>query len=155
MKSIKFRPLRYVKKSKKIVVASYAQWKNIKSYDYGCMPFELILNTDFRYMDANSYVYNHKGENLFWHDINIESIITVETNDDYQKKYWKTCTGYYSVSGLDCDGVPVFTNGTTLNISNLRDLNEIDKYEPLDVKTVVKWLWWFIYELKNCNVIKK
>ena len=43
MKTITFRPLRRIKKTGKIVVASYMQWRKVKTADYS--KFKLVVDT--------------------------------------------------------------------------------------------------------------
>lgn len=64
MKTITFTPLRLIKKSGKITVSSYMQWRKIKSADYS--QFILALNYSYKAFKDTDYVYNHKGEQLFW-----------------------------------------------------------------------------------------
>src|SRR5690606_11615957 len=68
MKTIKFRPLRRIKKTGKITVASYMQWRNLMTADY--REFNLILSEEHKAFPKDEYVYNHKGEVLFFFDYN-------------------------------------------------------------------------------------
>jgi len=148
MKTINFRPLRLEKKSGLIKVASYQQWRKIKTADYN----QFVLNIDDAYKSfpENAQVYNHKGKELFWHDYNPESIRLINnlTIGEADRHYgnWKTSYNMYSSKGLDCDGVPIFSHQT---IDSIWDKKELDKYEPLTVKTVKFWFGWFLYNLNN------
>lgn len=148
MKEIKFRPLRKLKNGK-ICVASYAQWRKIKVADYE--PFKLIIDTSYRSMDADKYVYNHKLENLFFSNLKPNDIrVAKKSNDINNYKNWK-CGKMYFVDGLDVDGVPVFTNGTSLNLS-VFPIEKIEDYIPLTVRVVNLWFGWFLYQLENVEL---
>lgn len=153
MKTIKFKPLRKVKKTGKIVVASYSQWRKIKTADY--YDFELIINEDFKNFNDNELVHNHKGENLFWLHYNPEEIPTVNHlqviyDENEYPKMWRTVYGMYSCKGLDVDGVPTFTNLTLNELGKYK--GSIIDYEPLTVKDVKYWFGWFIYNLDNAQL---
>ena len=101
MKTIKFRPLRRIKKTGKITVASYMQWRKVKTADYS--QFKLIVNQEYKTFDKDELVYDHKGENLFWRHYNPEEIPLFE---NHNQKTWKTDYDMYCAKGLDVDGVP-------------------------------------------------
>jgi hypothetical protein len=151
MKSIAFRPLRRVKKSGKIVVASYMQWRKVKTADYS--KFELIMNDEYKGMPDGEYVHDHNGENLFWRHYNPEDIPMLNEyalEDGERPPYppmWRTKWGMYSAKGLDCDGVPAFSHYTSNGIV-IMDCGLVD-FEPLTVATVRWWLGWFLFNLKN------
>lgn len=48
MRTIKFRPLRVIKKTGKITVASYMQWRKVMTADYN--QFNLIISDDHKKM---------------------------------------------------------------------------------------------------------
>jgi len=152
MKTIIFRPLRRIKKTGKITVASYMQWRKVKTADYS--NFKLIINDEYKAFRKDELVYNHNGENLFWRHYNPEEIPMLNRYnlvDGEQPPYppmWKTDYGMYSAKGLDCDGVPTFSHGTANEIvkDHTRNLNE---YTPLTVKIVRWWFGWYLYQLQN------
>lgn len=150
-KTIYFRPLRRIKKTGKITVASYLQWRKVKVADYG--DFVLALDEEYKSLPGNEMVYNHKGENLFWRNYNPDEIPTLNEyalNDGEQPPYppmWKTHYNFYSAKGLDCDGVPAFSHETANSIYNSKA--NMEDYEPLTVDTVRWWLGWFLWQLKN------
>lgn len=150
MRTIIFRPLRRIKKTGKITIASYMQWRKIKTADYS--NFKLVIDTEYKTLPLDEYVFNHKGENLFWWDYNPEKIPTITGHElkDGERFYpdqWKTTYDMYSAKGLDCDGVPTFSHYTANKIiNNNPDLTE---FEPLTVATVTKWFGWFLYKLQN------
>jgi hypothetical protein len=152
MKTIKFRPLRFEKKSGLIKVASYPQWRKVKTADYDI--FRLDIDNTYKSFNPDAQVYNHKGEELFFYDYNPEDIKDVESGmaiGECDQRYGNWKTSYmYSCKGLDCDGVPVFSQNT---IEAIWRNKELDKYEPLTVKTVRLWLGWFLYNLNNCLLI--
>lgn len=157
MKKILFRPLRKVKKTGRIVVASYMQWRKVKIADYN--EFTLIVNEEYKGFGKDELVYNHNGENLFWRHYNPEEIPMINHYalvDGERPPYppmWRSESGAYSAKGLDCDGVPAFSHGTADNIYNSRaDMNDI---EPLTVGVVSWWFGWFLYNLNNSRLLAK
>lgn len=174
MKEIVFRPLRRIKKTGKIAVASYMQWRKIKTADYS--NFKLIVNDEYKTFPKGELVYNHNGENLFWKDFDPEKIpylppyILMDENYEYPKQ-WRTNydMGYcdvFSARGLDCSGVPTFSHGTqhNLTIGNMHNytleeagevLSPMSEYELLTVGVVVKWFGWFLYNLENNKLTYK
>src|ERR1700728_4561579 len=72
MKEIKIRPLRRIKKTGKICVASYMSWYKVKCADYS--KFSLTVDNEYKSFPLDEYVYNHKGERLFWRDYNPSDI---------------------------------------------------------------------------------
>ncbi len=153
-REIVFRPLRLIKKTGKITVASYIQWRKVKTADYN--EFNLVINDEYKTFPKDKYVYDYNGENLFWRHYNPEEIPLLnryELNDGERPPYppmWKTENGNYSAKGLDCDGVPTFSHFTAKEIVNQnRDMTE---FEPLTVEIVNWWFGWFLYQLKNSNL---
>jgi hypothetical protein len=153
MKTITFRPLRRIKKTGKITVASYMQWRKVKTADYS--KFKLIVSDEYKSFPKDELVYNHNGENLFWRNYNPEEEIQMLNEyalvDGEQPPYprmWKTDWGMYSAKGLDCDGVPAFSHETANEIvkDHTRNLND---YSPLTVEVVNWWFGWFLYQLQN------
>jgi hypothetical protein len=154
MKTIKFRPLRRIKKTGKIVVSSYGLWRQIKSADSST--FNLIIDETFKTFPKNELVYNHLGENLFWRHFNPEEIELI--NDyvlvDGEKQYpkmWKTDYGMYCAKGLDVDGVPCFSHGDTNEIIN--SMADVGEFNPLTVGVVRWWFNWFVNNLENAKFI--
>lgn len=169
MKTITFRPLRYNKKLGKIIVASYMQWRKVKTADYNV--FSLIVNDEYnRYADTE-LVYNHKGEQLFWNikhpdDMPIfEGSGIVDFEEWMQKKEAFSAThespyilrgkgsDAYITGSLDCDGVPTFSHKTANEISiGYNSYDKINEFEPLTVKVVKDWFGWFLYQLQNSKL---
>lgn len=149
-KAIRFRPLRRMK-NKKIVVASYMQWRRIKTADYN--KFTLIVDDEYKSFPDAEQVYNHKGEHLFWRHYNPEEIPMLNRyalSDGEQPPYpemWKTDYGMYSAKGLDCDGVPTFSHGTAENIYNGK--SDLKGFEPLTAGVVKWWFGWFLWNINN------
>lgn len=157
MKTITFRPLRFNKKMGKIIVASYMQWRKVKTADYN--KFNLVIDNEYKNMRSNEYVYNHEGEQLFFFTYNpnelpifsypfpfnftdvlkIDGIYTIGNRSTY-----------YTARGIDIDGVPTFTHHTANKVA--RDYRDMNQFEPLTVAMVVKWLGWFLYQLENSNL---
>jgi hypothetical protein len=171
MKTITFRPLRRIKKTGKITVASYMQWRKVKTADYN--NFKLVVNEEYKTFSKDELVYDHNGENLFWKDFDPEQIpylppyILMGENYEYPKR-WRTnhdlgCGDSYSARGLDCSGVPTFSHGTQQNLTignvynyTLEEVGEVLKpmseYELLTVGVVTKWIGWFLWKLDNANI---
>lgn len=158
MKQITFRPLRRIKKTGKIAVASYMQWRKVKTADYN--QFQLTIDEEYKLLPPDEYVYNHEGENLFWLDFDPEQIpdYKYDGNGEYPQQFrvrsmnW---TGgkqyfYYGADGLDCDGVPTFTHYTQNHVA--QSFADMTKFEPLTVGIVVKWFGWFLYQLENSKL---
>jgi hypothetical protein len=151
MKIITFRPLRKIKKTGKITVASYMQWRKVKTADRN--KFKLIISDEYKAFTSSELVYNHNGENLFWRHYNPEEIPVLNDYaliDGEQPPYppmWKTYYGMYSAKGLDCEGVPTFSHGTSDNIYNSKA--DMKGFEPLTVEIVRWWFGWFLYQLEN------
>ncbi len=170
-REIVFRPLRLIKKTGKITVASYTQWSKVKTADYN--EFNLVINDEYKAFSKDELVYNHNGENLFWKDFDPDKIpylppyILREENYEYPKQ-WRTNynMGYsdsFCARGLDCSGIPTFSHGTAQNLTNgnirnytleevVEVLNPMNEYELLTVGVVVKWFGWFLYQLQNSNL---
>ncbi len=153
MKKITFRPLRRIRKTGKITVASYMQWRKVKTADYS--NFILVVNDEYKSFDKDAFVYDHNGEQLFWRNYNPEEIPTLNRYaliDGQQPPYppmWKSEWGSYSANGLDCDGVPTFSHGTAKSIVNHYKLESVQEFKPLTVEIVTWWFGWFLYQLKN------
>lgn len=164
MKTITFRPLRLVRKSGKIVVASYPKWNQVKTADYHCNKFNLIIDDEYKTFPGDCNVFDHTGEHLFWRDFNPSDItifdsgaLSVNEMRQINPRYairW-SCTGNvsYSVVGLDCLGTPTFSHGTIKNITS--GAADVRPYELLTVDMVRKWFGWFLYNLENSLIERK
>ncbi len=154
MKTIVFRLLRRIKKTGKITVASYPQWRKIKTADYN--KFRLVVNVEYKSFPKDERVYNHKGEHLFWIHYNPEEIPMLNRHalvNGEQPPYpemWKTDYSF-SAKGLDCDGVPAFSHGTAESIYNNK--SDMADFQPLTVEMVNYWFGWFLYRLENSETV--
>ncbi len=165
MKYIVFRPLRRIKKTGKITVASYAQWNKVRTADYAA--FLLTIDNEYAAMPPDEHVYNHEGKPLFWRDFNPADIpvytpaelrvFEISISDLHRRPAhygmkWSdnTPTVNYCVKGLDCQGTPFFSHLTIDFVAE--HLKEYAEYEPLTVGMVVKWLGWFLYQLQNTSL---
>ena len=154
MKTITFRPLRRIKKTGKITVASYMQWRKVKTADYN--KFVLIINNQYRSFPKDELVYDHNGENLFWRHFNPEEIPMLNDYaliDGERPTYppmWRTSDGVYAAKCLDCDGVPTFSHQKANSIYDFKDMAY---FEPLTVEIVTWWFGWFLYQLKNNELV--
>ena len=158
MKTITFRPLRRIKKTGKIVVASYIQWRKVKTADYS--KFKLVVDTEYKSMIESEYVYNHTGEQLFFFTYNPDEIPIYNQTGildiDLQPiptpwaiKWIDSNKMFYSCKGVDCDGVPAFAHYTA---NHCCDYDDINQFEPLTVGMVTKWFGWFLYQLENSEL---
>lgn len=163
MKTIIFRPIRIVKKTGKIVVASYSQWYSVKNADRDKL--NLVIDPTYRELREDAPVYNHNGENLFWRDYDPEEIPIFDsplpmTWDEIKEIYPRFAIRYHPVlnpsfcaQGLDCDGTPTFSHGTIKHISNgYRDMSGFDL---LTVGIVSKWFGWWLMNLRNATITAK
>mgnify|MGYP003521417859 CR=1 FL=1 len=140
------------------------QWRKIKSNDYGTL--NLIIDNSYKSMNDSEYVYNSKGEQLFWYNhiepeklplnyFDIESAVSVfgeYIREHFKGEEWKLTEplgkGFHtSVKGFDCDGVPVFSHYSADYIGT--HYTDIDAFEPLTVGMVKLWFGWFLYQLEN------
>lgn len=163
MKDIAFRPLRRIKKTGKVCVASYMQWRKVKTADYN--KFNLKISNDHREMPDDEFVYNHEGEQLFWYNhnnpeslpknhVDIQSIIARSNCDprEFEGEEWKFTEPsgigfHWSVDGFDCDGVPVFSHYSSDYLAT--HYSDMSKFEPLTVGMVKLWFGWFLLQLEN------
>lgn len=156
MKSITFRPLRRIKKTGKITVASYMGWHKVMTADYG--KFNLVIDDEYKRLPNDEFVYNHNGEQLFFFDYNpvdipvynSETMNLLELHES-NKPYgiiWQgmSCHVNYVARGMDCSGCPTFSYHTAELCEKYSDITQ---FEPLTVRTVVKWFGWFLYQLNN------
>ena len=157
MKTLVFRPLRRVKKTGKIVVASYSQWRGVMTADYN--KFNLIIDNEYQLLPKDEFVYNHKGELLFWFNINPADIPVFTYNrlmdsEKIRREYqwygtlWEQGQHVnYMGPGLDCSGVPCFSH---YNQERAADpYFNPNEFDPLIVKTVIHWHGWFLLQLNN------
>lgn len=156
MRTITFRPLRRIKKTGKITVASYLQWNKVRCANNE--PHELVVNPEYRqFKDHEEYVYNHEGELLYFYKYNPNDIPVVPSSqlDFAHSMYRVRCidfNGFYSYSGIgiDCEGTPTFSHFTADYLgTHSYDPND---FEPLTVGKVLQWYEWFIYRLDKANI---
>lgn len=151
METITFRPLRQVKKTGKISVASYLSWRKVKNFDVS-VGGAIIIDTSYKGFSLSDLVHNHKGENLFWRDYNPNEIKQVwDIEDIHNSDMWVTDFNMYSAKGLDVDGVPTFSHFTSQKIASGYD--DVSEFEPLTVEQVNFWLGWFLHNLENSKLI--
>lgn len=162
MQTVTFCPLGRVKKTGKIVVAAYPQWRRILMADYAA--FVLAINREYAGLPADEQVYNHAGQPLFWRDFDPEQIPVFEFNvlfdlaainaahPSYAIRWSPGGRINYSCSRLhlDADGVPAFSHYTIGHLAE--QLAAFAEYEPLTVGIMVKWFGWFIYKLENVRL---
>lgn len=169
MKTVKFRPLRVIKKTGKVTVASYLQWYKVSCADYN--KFNLVIDAEYRSINDDELVYDHEGELLFWHINSPDTIPIFDSRsivgfDEWQQKvtefrknnkYYieltRSGSTWYHICGCDCNGVPCFTHKSADQISNsYNNYVSIDEFEPLTAGVVKNWYAWFLCQLKNANI---
>ncbi len=170
MKTIKFRPLRVIKKTGKIVVASYMQWNNIRCGNYS--KFNLIVDNEYEQMNKSDFVYNHEGKQLYHFNYNpwevfeyYGSCIAEGFDWDYMRETYKDFIlvstdregkqyKSYHIRGADCAGTPSFTHYDEDRITTDDTWNYYgaDAFEAVTVGYVITWLGWFLYQLENSNL---
>lgn len=162
MKAITFRPLRRIKKTGRVVIASYSQWRRVFTADYA--QFQLAIEREYEGMPGEEHVFNHEGQPLFWRDFDPAQIPVFEHNVLFDLGDIQAAHPSYAIRwspegrinysccrlGLDCDGVPTFSHHTIDYVAE--HLAAYAEYEPLTVATVVKWFGWFVYQLENVRL---
>lgn len=163
MKTVAFRPLRRVKKLNKIVVSSYSLWYRVMTADYH--KFNLIIDEEYKTFPPDEFVYNNKGELLYWFNVNPADIPVYTYNRllDFDKiraehKWYGTLweQGHhvnYMGPGLDAVGTPTFSHLTQERIAD--PYYNLDEIEVLTVATVRHWFGWFLLNLNNSYLQKK
>jgi len=169
MRSITFRPLRRIKKTGKIVIASYMGWRKIATADYN--KFNLVVDDEYKQLPADELVYTHDGQPLYffgYHPANVKVFnrtVIDGVDFDYDNarklykdfiihsdggKYGEPHTSYF-MRGTDCSGVPSFSHWTEKRVTDDDCWNYFgsDAFEPLTVEIVTKWFGWFLYNLNN------
>lgn len=169
MKSVTFRPLRRIKKTGKITVASYMQWRKVRTADYD--KFNLIVNDEYKMFPKDEYVYTHEGKLIYFFTYNpadmmvFQRTVIDEVDFDYNEarsvyrdfiiqndggKYGSPSTSYF-MRGTDCCGVPTFSHWDEDRVTqkDCWDYYGADQFEPLTVGLVLKWFGWFLYKLEN------
>jgi hypothetical protein len=163
VKTIKFRVLRKVKN--KIVVASYPQWYRLMTTNYN--KFNLIVDQEYHTFDKGGFVYNHKGEQLFFYTYDPREVPVYQWNryldtdgwyehgNRFAIQYDPLGSPSYHMPGADCQGTPTFSHMTADHIvNNNRQLEKMNDFEPLTVGTVVRWFGWiFLDRLNNMQFI--
>lgn len=168
---IKFRPLRRIKKTGKIVVASYMQWRKVMTADYS--KFSLNLSDEHKGFPKDEFVYDHKGNLIFFFTYNPADVPVYDSqaegilDDDWLTRVheskqpygirWRICTPdhvNYHMPGADCSGVPTFTHWTENRVTQEDTWNYYgaDSFEPLTVATVRMWFGWFLWQLENASI---
>lgn len=141
------------------------QWRKIKTADYSM--FNLAIDEEYKRLPADEFVYNHKGEQLFWFNhtnpealqknhMDVDSMCEILGIDrsQFEGEEWKFNQPigegfHWSVRGFDCEGVPCFSHYSASHCSGYTDMNQ---FEPLTVGMVVKWFGWFLWRLNNSNL---
>lgn len=163
MKTVTFRPLRRVKKMNKIVVSSYGLWYRVMTADYH--KFNLVIDEEYKTFPPDEFVYNNKGELLYWFNVNPADIPAYTYNPliDFDKiraehRWYGTLWTEgqhvnYMGPGLDAVGTPTFSHFTQERVAD--PYYNLDEIEPLTVATVRHWFGWFLLNLNNSYLQKK
>lgn len=155
MKTIKFRLLRKVRN--RIVVASYSQWYRLMTTNYS--KFNLIVDQEYHTFDKGEFVYNHRGEQLFFYTYDPREVpvyhwknydIARERGNPYGILWDPFGHPNYHMPGTDCQGTPTFSYMTAEYIAeNNRQLSKMNDFEPLTVSTVIHWFGWTLLDRLN------
>lgn len=169
MKGILFSPLRRIKKTGKISVYNYLLWRKVKTLSNHSVFFDMAINDEYKNFNDSEFVYNHKGEQLFWYDhknpellsrpyISIEQIsdilkIDIEDlkGEEYKISHPIGSGFHWDVKGFDCDGVPVFSHNNADYIAT--HYENMDDFIPLTVGMVKLWFGWFLWQLDNVKIV--
>jgi hypothetical protein len=140
--------------------------------------FNLIVNDEYKLLPENEFVFNHKGELLYFLDYNPGDVPVYDSvAERIINEYWldelhasKKPFGikwsdagkvHYKMDGADCQGTPTFSHFTQEYVSEYF-CNSIGGYperivdfNPLTVKTVKMWFGWFLWQLNNSYLQKK
>ncbi len=170
MKEVKFRPLRRVKKTGKVVVASYMAWRKLFVLDIES--FCLTTTDEHSIMPDDEFVYNHKGKQLFFYEYNPHNVPIFRANGsgnyDYENaeftysEIYKTFSKYgiyindhmkttYKMKGTDCEGVPCFHHFTADYVADHYSSTMFD-FTPLTVGMVKQWYGWMLWQLQNSKL---
>lgn len=128
------------------------QWRKVMTADYS--KFELVVDDEYKIMPEDEYVYDHKGELLFFPDYSPNDIpvfvypfdIEISKMPTPRALHWGSSVSYSGV-GIDCSGVPTFNHYTADYLGS--NYKNVAQFEPLTVRTVRKWFGWFLYQLNN------
>lgn len=157
MKYVKFRPLMVQKSTGKIIVAGYAQWRKFWLTRYDKPNVDIVIDSNY---DESAYVFNHKGEQLFWRKNIMPDVLPKRHRRDYNRilatvGIWEPMgesesgfEGY--VDGLDCDGIPTFSHGTSKYIASTR--NELEEWEPLTVGIINIWFGYILWRFNSHSI---
>lgn len=147
----------------KIVVSSYSLWYRVMTADYH--KFNLIIDEEYKTFPPNEFVYDNKGELLYWFKVNPADIPVFTYNrlidfDAIRAEYkwygtlWEQGKHVNFIGpGLDCVGTPTFSHFTQERVAD--PYYNLDEIEPLTVATVRHWFGWFLLNLNNSYLQKK
>lgn len=137
------------------------QWR--KSMTANHAKFNLIIDSEYKGMPQDEYVYNSRGEQLFYFTYDPADIQVYHADDfdifgleTIQKNNWAYGIDWghgnpinYNSKGMDCDGVPYFSH---VDANYAADFKDVNQFEPLTVGTVMMWLAWFLYRLEKSQL---
>lgn len=112
------------------------QWNKIRCADYN--EFNLVIDDEYKNLPKDEFVYNHKGELLYFYETDISSL----------PEKWEVYS--WHCKGFDVGGTPTFSHFSQDYVAtHYKDYME---FEPLTVETVSKIFGWFIYQLDNSHL---
>lgn len=157
MRTVRFRPLRYVKKLDKIVVCSSRTWSSVMTANN--YPFNLIVDNEYIDLAKNEFVYNHVGELLFYYTANPNDIPVYHNSQLSTEEIFRDTKvrgfvsgdyTHYSGIGIDCNGTPTFAHFTADYLATHK--YDVTKFEPLTVEVVLNWYGWMLLNMNNANI---
>lgn len=153
----------------KIIVASYMQWRKVRTADYS--EFNLIIDDEYKRFDNDAFVHDHKGELIYFFPYNpadvpilVRTILDDEPFDyDEARRLYKDFAfesgpdsdgwPFAFMRGTDCEGVPCFSHHTGDSVAErYGGYYSMNDFEPLTVRMVRQWLGWFLYQLQNAHL---
>ena len=127
--------------------------------------FNLEINDEYKLLPANEYVYNHKGDQLFFYAYNpadvpvyqwtkfLDLTALHQSRRPYAIQWDPFGHANYNMPGADCQGTPTFSHWTADDIADrVKLLDDVDKFEPLTVQIVHHWFGWILYRLENAKL---
>lgn len=163
MRKLTFRPLRRIKKIGKISTPSYRGWNQIRTADYS--QFELTVDTEYQSLPDDEFVYDHKGQLLYFFQYTPGDIPLFSTESGMEIEEMHSITTVraiqfrdgnvsYSGDGIDCQGTPCFSHYTADYIAESYP-KRFNEFEPLTVAMVKEWYGWFLLNLENAKIFQK
>lgn len=132
-------------KTGKIIVNGYGTWRKYYKMDFS----NLILDYGYNSLPPDEFVYNRKGEQLFFYGYKPEDI-KERVYGLPSPPYWyaiydqNSNRKHFASRGLDSDGIPCFSHYTMDRCANGSSIDWMEQYEPLTVRMVIMWFDWLM-----------